>query len=113
MDCIFCKIADGSMPSTKVYEKGGVLGFSDVTPQARVHVLFIHKHHESNAAALAKHNPAHVGEVFAAIGEYAQQVGIADTGYRVITNAGKDGGQSVFHAHFHVLGGENMGRLRS
>ena len=108
MQCIFCKIAEGKIPSKKIYDEGQVLGFADLHPQAKTHLLFIHKKHSPNVGEM---EPAHIGEVYAAIGKHAQACGLAASGYRVVVNTGAHAGQTVFHTHFHVLGGEKLGHF--
>ncbi len=112
MDCIFCKIAAGEIPSSKIYEDGDVLAFRDIHPQAPVHVLIISKTHIESVDKLDDTNIAAVSKVLAAIPAIARAAGLVN-GYRVITNVGEDGCQSVLHLHFHLLGGrqlpENLG----
>ncbi len=107
MDCIFCKIANGEIPSTKVYEDDKILAFNDLNPQARVHVLVIPKEHIVSADEINEGNSENVAHIFAKIPEIAKIAGITN-GYRVITNCGNDGCQSVKHLHFHVIGGEKL-----
>ncbi len=109
-DCLFCKIIKGEIPSTKVYEKGNVTGFVDIFPQAKIHLLFVHKDHSSNVNEMS---PVAIGEVYAAIAEYTTKEGLDKGGFRVVTNTGKDAGQTVFHTHFHVVSGERLGRFGS
>ena len=104
-DCIFCKIIAGVIPSKKVYEDEHVFAFADINPQAVVHILVIPKQHIESAAVISKENSLLISSCFEAIAEIAKQEGL-DNGFRVITNTGRDGAQSVFHLHFHVLGGE-------
>ncbi len=111
-DCLFCKILKGDIPSTKVYEKGNVTGFVDIFPQAKIHLLFIHKNHTTNINEMSL-DPKSVGEVFEAISEYTQAQRLDQGGFRVVTNHGKDAGQTVFHTHFHVLSGEKLGHFGS
>lgn len=112
MDCLFCKIIGGEIPSSKVYEDGNVYAFLDINPQAPVHVLVVPKEHIASADCINAENSRAVGAVFEAIPKIAAQCGL-ENGYRVITNVGEDGCQSVRHIHFHLLGGkklpENMG----
>lgn len=102
-DCLFCKIAAGQIPSNKLYEDDTLLAFHDIDPQAPVHFLVIPKRHIASAAALAEEDAALVGHVYAVIAQLCRQLGVAESGYRVVTNVGEDGGQSVKHLHFHVL----------
>ena len=113
MDCLFCKIIQGEIPSNCVYEDENVYAFHDINPQAPVHVLVIPKLHLSSADEVSEGESARaVAAVFCDIPTIAKKLGLED-GYRVITNVGENGCQSVRHFHFHVLGGaklpENMG----
>lgn len=107
-DCIFCMIAEGTIPSTKVYETETVLAFRDINPQAPVHILVIPKQHIESAAAITDENANAVAECFKAISVIAKQEQL-DSGFRVISNVGEDAGQTVKHLHFHILAGVNMG----
>lgn len=107
MDCIFCKIAAGEIPSTKVYEDERILAFRDIHPEAKVHVLVIPKTHISSMDAVTPENSAAVAYIFEKIPQIARAAGITN-GYRVISNCGEDAGQSVQHLHFHVLGGQKL-----
>ena len=106
-DCIFCNIADGSIPSKKVYEDEYMLAFYDINPMAKVHVLVIPKEHIANADGVTAENSAYVAKIFEKMGEIAKKAGITN-GYRIISNCGKDAKQSVMHLHFHILGGEEL-----
>ncbi len=107
MDCIFCKIINGDIPSFKVFENENVLAFKDINPNAPVHVLVIPKKHIESIDAVDSYNIDFVNAVIAAIPEVAKLSGLTN-GYRVITNVGEDGGQTVHHLHFHILGGEKL-----
>ena len=107
MDCIFCKIIAGDIPSSKVYEDESVYAFRDIQPQAPVHVLVVPKAHISSANEITGENAELVAKIFAAIPKIAALEGLTK-GYRVITNCGEDGCQSVKHLHFHVLGGKKL-----
>lgn len=107
-DCLFCKIAAGQIPSNKLYEDETLLAFYDIDPQAPVHFLVIPKRHIASAAALTEEDAALLGHVFAVIVAQCKKLGIAENGYRVVTNVGRDGGQSVGHLHFHVLAGRSL-----
>lgn len=111
MDCIFCKIVEGSIPSRKVYEDDEVLAFHDIQPQAPVHLLVIPKKHITSLAAAADEDAELLGRVMLAARRVAREAGLDDSGYRVVTNIGADGGQVVFHLHIHVLGGAKLGGL--
>lgn len=108
MDCIFCKIIDGSIPSTKVYEDEQVIAIKDLKPQAPVHILIIPKKHIDCVNDLTEQDEALVGHIFLTAKKIASQLGLSD-GYRIINNCGKNAGQTVLHLHFHLLAGVNMG----
>ena len=107
-DCLFCKIAAGDIPSNKLFEDDQLLAFYDIDPQAPVHFLVIPKKHITSAAVLTEDDAALLGHIYAVIAQLAAQLGIAENGYRVVTNVGADGGQSVKHLHFHVLAGRSL-----
>ena len=107
-DCLFCKIIAGEIPSQKVYEDEETLAFRDIAPQAPVHILVVPKKHITSAADLTRENAHHAARCFEIIAQIAKNEGLA-TGFRVITNVGKDGGQTVPHLHFHILGGRTLG----
>jgi histidine triad (HIT) family protein len=108
MDCLFCRIVTGEIPSTVVAETDRTLAFRDVTPQAPTHVLVVPREHHADLAAAAEADPTLVAEVMAAAVAVARQEGL-DGGYRLVANTGDDGGQSVHHLHVHVLGGRSLG----
>ena len=108
MDCIFCKIINKEIPSNVVYEDDKILAFYDIAPQAPVHVVIIPKVHIASANEINEGNSNYISAIFNTIPEIAKKLGIADSGYRVINNCGKDGCQSVEHIHFHMLGGRKM-----
>ena len=97
-DCLFCMIAEGKIPSKKLYEDEQVVAFYDINPQAKVHFLVVPKKHIPSAAALTEEDGALLGHVFAVIGKLAKEQGL-DNGYRVISNVGEDAGQTVKHLH--------------
>ncbi len=107
MDCLFCKIIAGEIPSAKVYEDENVYAFKDINPEAPCHVLVIPKKHISSADEINEDNSIYVARIFEKIPQIAR-LGGAENGYRVITNCGHDGGQSVHHLHFHVIGGTEL-----
>lgn len=107
-DCLFCKIIAGEIPSTKVYEDEAVLAFRDIEPQAPEHIIIIPKTHISSANEITEENGAVVGKIFAVVAKIAKELGFADKGYRIVNNCGEDGGQTVGHIHFHLLGGRNL-----
>jgi len=104
-DCLFCKIIAKEIPSTCVYEDDNVFAFRDISPQAPVHILIVPKMHIASAADIVIDNSYVVSKCYEAIAKIAKSEGIND-GFRVITNSGTDGGQTVFHLHFHLLGGK-------
>lgn len=104
MDCLFCKIIAGEIPSKKIYEDDRVLAFYDIAPQAPVHFLVIPKAHIKDADGVNEENEAVIGQIFTVIAKVAKELGLSG-GYRVVTNCGKDAMQTVDHLHFHVLGG--------
>ena len=112
MDCLFCKIIVGDIPSNKIYEDEMCLVFHDISPQAPVHALVIPKEHIASADGVNSDNSVYVARIFEAIPKIAETAGLAN-GYRVITNCGDDACQTVKHLHFHIMGGrklpENMG----
>ncbi len=108
VNCLFCKIVNGEIPSKKVFENDLVLGFHDLHPQAKHHLLFIHKMHTKDITEMA-HDGDGLKEVFSAIAAFTKEKKLDDTGFRIVTNMGKHGGQTVFHTHFHVLAGEPLG----
>ena len=112
MDCLFCKIIAGEIPSAKVYEDENVYAFKDINPQAPVHVLVIPKTHIASADDVDENNSQYIARVFETIPKVAKLAGLTN-GYRVISNCGEDACQTVKHIHFHVMGGkklpENMG----
>ncbi len=112
-DCIFCKIVKEEIPSTRVYEDEFVIGFRDLNPLAKEHLLFIHRDHSKDINDLSDTDPAQLSDVFKAISSYSKSSGLASSGFRVVTNLGSDGCQTVFHTHFHVLGGEKLGGFGS
>ena len=103
-NCLFCKIIAGEIPSTKVYEDDAVFAFRDINPQAPVHILVVPKQHICCADAVDASNSACVARCFEAIAKIAKAEGL-ENGYRVINNCGADGGQTVMHLLFHILGG--------
>ncbi len=107
--CIFCKIAEGAIPSAKVYEDEYCFAFKDINPQAPVHILLIPKAHIESMNEINEDNAKIIGEVMKAIPKVASLIPELKDGYRVISNCGKNAGQTVFHLHFHILGGCEMG----
>jgi len=113
MSCIFCKIANKEIPSQIVFENEHVLAFRDLSPQAPVHILVIPKKHISSINDINSENSSTVAEIFQVINLIVEQENIKQSGYRVISNCGEDGCQSVHHLHFHVLGGKKLSETLS
>ena len=107
MDCIFCAIINGDIPSKKVYEDDTCYAFLDINPQAPVHCLVVPKEHISSVDSVSNDNSSVVAKIFEAIPKIAKQLGL-ENGYRVVSNVGEDGCQSVKHLHFHILGGKKL-----
>lgn len=109
-DCIFCRIASGEIPASVVKRSVDALAFHDLTPQAPTHLLVIPtKHYAAARDARGPEGEAVLGKLFAFATEVATQLGLDAGGYRLVTNTGPDGGQSVFHLHLHLLGGRRLG----
>lgn len=108
-DCIFCKIIKREIPATVVYEDDRVIAFNDIKPVAPIHVIIIPKRHVSNVNELTEENAGIVADVHLAAAKIAKQLGIAEKGYRLINNCGPDAGQTVFHLHYHLIGGLVLG----
>ncbi len=106
-NCLFCKIADGGIPSDKIYEDDYILCFRDIQPQAPVHVLVIPKTHIASADEITEDNSSVIAHIFAKMPEIAKKAGLTN-GYRIINNCGEDACQSVKHLHFHILGGKKL-----
>ena len=111
MDCIFCKIAAGEIPSNKLYEDDRVIAFYDIAPAAPVHFLVVPKEHVLEGAyEITEQHAALIGHIFAVIARLTRDLGVAE-GFRVVTNCGADAGQTVAHLHFHVLAGKALGAM--
>lgn len=108
-DCLFCRIVAGQIPATVVHRTERTLAFRDINPQAATHVLVVPTEHHEDALRLATDAPDVLAEVLAAGADVAKSEGITDSGYRFVFNTGPDAGRTVFHAHLHVLGGEQLG----
>ena len=108
MDCLFCKIIAGDIPSTTVYEDETVYAFLDIEPQAPVHVIIVPKEHFTSGNEINENNAAVIGHIFCVAAKIAKEQGIAENGWRLVNNCGKDGGQTVGHIHFHLLGGRSL-----
>ena len=107
MDCLFCKIIAGEIPSSKVYEDDDMLAFRDINPVAPVHVIVIPKKHIGSMDEITPENSCAVAKIFEKIPKIAKLAG-CENGYRVVSNCGRDGGQTVPHLHFHLLGGMEL-----
>lgn len=107
MDCIFCSIIKGDIPSKKAYEDDKCYAFFDINPQAPVHILVVPKSHIASADEITEKNASDIAHIFSVIPKIAKDAGLSG-GYRIITNVGEDGCQSVKHLHFHVLGGKKL-----
>lgn len=105
MDCLFCKIIKGDIPSNKVYEDEMCYAFYDIDPQAPKHIIVIPKAHIKSANEINEENSKYIAHIFEVIPKIAKDLGFADNGYRVVNNCGEDGGQTVHHMHFHLMGG--------
>ncbi|MEX2282957.1 MAG: histidine triad nucleotide-binding protein [Gemmatimonadota bacterium] len=108
MDCLFCRIVAGEIPSKKAYEDQQVIAFHDLDPKAPVHVLVIPRKHISSIARIEDADAELIGQLFLVARNLASELRIADGGYRLVINAGFDAGQSVDHVHLHVLGGRKL-----
>ena len=109
MDCLFCKIINGEIPSEKVYEDEFVYAFNDISPTAPVHVLIVPKKHISTINDIKEEDVNLIGRIYIAAKKIAKEKGIAEDGYRVVTNCNKNAGQTVFHIHYHLIGGRELG----
>ncbi len=110
-DCIFCKIADGEIPATVVFEDDELLAFEDVNPRAPVHVLIIPKEHLSTMNDPGPEHETLLGRMMLLASRIAKERGVSEGGYRVLVNCNADGGQEVFHLHMHVIGGRRLGPM--
>lgn len=106
--CVFCKIVSGDIPSEKVYEDDDLLAFEDLSPAAPVHVLIIPKKHMSTLRDIGEADKELIGSIFVAANKIAVEKGLAEEGFRIVANCGENGGQTVFHVHYHLLGGRRM-----
>ena len=109
MDCLFCSIIKGDIPSKKAYEDELCYAFRDIAPASPVHVLIIPKEHIESANAVDGTNSENVKYIFEAIPKIAKELGVSEDGFRVITNIGENGGQTIKHLHFHIIGGTKLG----
>ncbi|WP_456342673.1 histidine triad nucleotide-binding protein [Thermovibrio sp.] len=109
--CVFCKIVKGELPAKVVYEDELVMAFHDINPQAPVHILVIPKEHIPTLNDLEERHRELIGHIFLVIKKIAKEQGIDQSGYRVLVNCNRDGGQEVYHLHFHLLGGKPLGPM--
>ena len=110
--CLFCRIAKNEIPAQKVFENEYVFAFVDIHPQAKTHLLFVHKTHTSNINEMSG-DPESIAQIFRGIAEYVNGHELSKNGFRIVTNQGPDAGQTVFHTHFHLIGGEPLGHFGS
>ncbi len=107
-DCLFCGIVEGTIKANIVYQNDLVVAFNDIGPKAPVHVLIIPRKHIVGVLDVTAEDGAVIAEIFQVAARLARELGIADSGFRVVVNSGPDSGQSVFHLHYHLLGGRQM-----
>lgn len=107
MDCLFCKIAAGEIPSTKIYEDELVYAFADIDPQAPFHAIIIPREHIASAADITSENSHLIAKIYEAVAKIAKQENL-EKGFRVVNNCGEEGGQTVGHIHFHLLARRNL-----
>jgi histidine triad (HIT) family protein len=105
IDCLFCRIVAGEIPSAQVYDDDLILAFRDIAPRAPTHILLVPKRHIASALELTEADGGLLGRIFAVAADLARSEGIADAGFRLVTNVGRWGGQSVDHLHVHLMGG--------
>lgn len=108
MSCIFCRIGNKEIPAKIVYEDDKVLAFHDINPQAPYHILVIPKKHISTLLELTEEDKDLIGHIFLVMNKLARELGVAESGYRVVVNCNEEAGQTVFHVHFHFLAGREM-----
>jgi histidine triad (HIT) family protein len=107
-DCLFCKVVAGTIPATKLHEDELVVAFRDIAPRAPTHILIVPRDHIASAADLTDQDGPMLGRLFATAAELARREGIAEAGYRLVSNVGRWGGQTVDHLHIHMLGGRSF-----
>ena len=107
-DCLFCKISEGSVPSDKVYESDTLFAINDINPQAPTHILIIPRIHQDTLLDVEEKDHVLMGSVISVANQLAKEKGLDKSGFRLVANCGADAGQSVFHIHFHLLGGRTM-----
>jgi histidine triad (HIT) family protein len=108
-DCLFCGIVDGTIKANVIYQNDRLVAFKDISPKAPVHILIIPRKHLVSVLDIEADDSALIGEILQVAGRLAREHGIAESGFRVVVNSGADAGQSVFHLHYHLLGGRQMG----
>jgi histidine triad (HIT) family protein len=108
MDCLFCRIAAGEIPAKIVYQDNQLVVIEDINPVAPLHLLLIPRRHISGALDLLPENDLLIGHIFRTAASIARERGVAESGFRIVTNTNADAGQSVFHIHFHLIAGRNM-----
>ena len=106
--CLFCGIAEGKIKANTVYEDERIVAFTDIRPQAPVHILLIPRKHIAGVLDIESEDRALIGEIFQVAARLARERGVADSGFRVVVKSGADAGQSVFHLHYHLIGGRSM-----
>ena len=108
-ECIFCRIVQGSIPAKLIYQDAETLAFDDINPQAPVHSLVIPKRHVESVQVLGEEDQRLLGRLLLTCNTIAREKGLSDKGFRLVANTGRDGGQTVSHLHFHILGGRHLG----
>jgi histidine triad (HIT) family protein len=108
-DCLFCGIVEGKVKANLVYQDDAVVAFKDIAPKAPVHFLIIPRKHVADVSDIVESDRDLIGAIFQVAAKLAGEHGVAESGYRVVVNSGADAGQSVFHVHFHLLGGRQLG----
>jgi histidine triad (HIT) family protein len=107
-DCLFCGVVEGKIKGNIIYQDDSVVAFKDINPKAPVHVLVIPRKHIGGVLDIGADDSGLIGHIFAVAGRLAREQGIAESGFRIVVNSGADAGQSVFHLHYHLLGGRRM-----
>jgi histidine triad (HIT) family protein len=108
-ECLFCAIVEGKINANVVYRDDAIVAFKDIAPRAPVHILIIPRKHLVSVSEITEADLGLIGQIFEVAARLAREQGIADSGYRLVVNSGADAGQSVFHLHYHLLGGRRMG----
>ncbi|HBT20311.1 MAG TPA: histidine triad nucleotide-binding protein [Peptococcaceae bacterium] len=110
-DCVFCKIVAGELPSEIVYENDDILAFKDINPVAPIHILLIPKKHIPTITDITEEDTTLMGKLLLAAGKVAEKLGIYERGFRLVNNCREEGGQVIYHLHFHLLGGRKFGSV--